>query len=80
MRPWRAGAWREVRRTRGSRNREILIPLLVLDAWEHAFYLQYQNRKTEFFEAMWHVWNWQDVAERYRAARQVDVNLRDAAR
>ena len=56
------------------------IPLLVLDAWEHAFYLQYQNRKTEFFEAVWSVWNWQDVAERYRAARQVNVNLRDAAR
>ena len=54
------------------------IPLLVLDAWEHAFYLQYQNRKTEFFEAVWSVWNWQDVAQRYRAARQVDVNLKNA--
>lgn len=40
-------------------------PLLVLDAWEHAFYLQYQNRKTEFFEAVWNVWNWEDVAERF---------------
>lgn len=45
------------------------IPLLVLDAWEHAFYLQYQNRKTEFFEAVWNVWNWQDVAERFARAR-----------
>lgn len=44
-------------------------PLLVLDAWEHAFYLQYQNRKTDFFEAVWNVWNWKDVAERYDAAR-----------
>lgn len=55
------------------------IPLLVLDAWEHAFYLQYENRKAEFFEAVWNVWNWKDVAERYRAARKVDVNLRAAA-
>jgi superoxide dismutase, Fe-Mn family len=44
-------------------------PLLVLDAWEHAFYLQYQNRKTEFFEAIWNVWDWQDVAERFEAAQ-----------
>ncbi len=56
------------------------IPLLVLDAWEHAFYLQYQNRKTEFFEAVWNVWHWKDVAERYRSARKVDVSLRGAAR
>ena len=45
------------------------VPLLVLDAWEHAFYLQYQNRKTDFFEAVWNVWDWKDVAERYAAAR-----------
>ena len=43
------------------------VPLLVLDAWEHAFYLQYQNRKTEFFEAIWNVWNWEDVANRFEA-------------
>ena len=56
------------------------IPLLVLDAWEHAFYLQYQNRKTEFFAAVWNVWNWKDVGTRFAAARKVDVALRDAAR
>ncbi len=43
-------------------------PLLVLDAWEHAFYLQYENRKTEFFDAVWNVWNWADVAARFDAA------------
>jgi Fe-Mn family superoxide dismutase len=51
------------------------IPLMVIDAWEHAFYLQYQNRKTEFFEAIWNCWNWEDVAERYSAAREVNVEL-----
>ncbi len=40
-------------------------PLLVLDAWEHAYYLQYQNKKADFFEAVWNVWNWEDVAQRF---------------
>jgi superoxide dismutase, Fe-Mn family len=40
-------------------------PLLVLDAWEHAFYLQYQNRKDEYFNAVWNLWNWDDVAVRF---------------
>jgi Fe-Mn family superoxide dismutase len=49
-------------------------PLLVLDAWEHAYYLQYQNRKTEFFEAVWDVWNWEDVASRFEAARRKSID------
>jgi len=56
------------------------ISLLVLDAWEDAFYLQYQNRKAEFFEAAWNVWNWADVEARFRTARKVDMNLSGAAR
>ena len=55
------------------------IPLLVIDAWEHAFYLQYENRKAEFFEAVWKVWNWKDVAQRFHDARKVDVDIRNAA-
>ena len=51
------------------------IPLMVIDAWEHAFYLQYQNRKTEFFEAIWSCWNWKDVAERFDAAHSVNIEL-----
>lgn len=44
------------------------MPLLVFDAWEHAFYLQYKNQKADFVEAMWQVVNWQDVARRHKAA------------
>src|SRR5512132_787489 len=51
------------------------VPILVLDAWEHAFYLQYQNRKTEFFDAIWNVWNWEDAADRFDAARRVNLEL-----
>jgi len=51
------------------------IPILVLDAWEHAFYLQYQNRKTEFFDAVWNLWNWEDVAERFASVSGLDVTL-----
>jgi superoxide dismutase, Fe-Mn family len=45
------------------------VPLLAIDAWEHAFYLQYENRKADFFEAIWIVVNWDDVAARLAAAR-----------
>jgi superoxide dismutase, Fe-Mn family len=44
-------------------------PLMVLDAWEHAYYLQYENRKTDFFEAVWNLWNWGDVERRFESAR-----------
>jgi Fe-Mn family superoxide dismutase len=54
------------------------IPLLVLDAWEHAWYLQYENRKTDFFEAAWNLWNWEDVAARFAAAKVVNAKLEKA--
>ncbi|KAF3765366.1 hypothetical protein M406DRAFT_78195 [Cryphonectria parasitica EP155] len=44
-----------------------LIPLMGIDAWEHAYYLQYQNRKAEYFSAIWNVINWKNVAKRFQA-------------
>ena len=55
------------------------VPLMVIDAWEHAYYLQYQNRKTEFFEAVWHLWNWQDISARYASALQLKLDIGKAA-
>ncbi len=51
------------------------IPIMVIDAWEHAYYLQYENRKTEFFEELWKVWNWPDIAERFDAVRKTETGL-----
>jgi Fe-Mn family superoxide dismutase len=52
-----------------------VVPLLVIDAWEHAWYLQYLNEKTKFFDAIWNIWNWDDVAARFAAARDLDLFL-----
>jgi len=51
------------------------VPLLVIDAWEHAYYLQYTNEKAKFFEAIWNVINWDDVSRRLEGARQLDLAL-----
>ena len=45
-----------------------LVPLLLLDMWEHAFYLQYKNVKADYVNAVWNVFNWDEVAARYAAA------------
>jgi superoxide dismutase, Fe-Mn family len=51
-----------------SRTIQGAVPILVLDAWEHAYYLQYQNVKADYFEAVWNLWNWPEVARRLDAA------------
>ncbi|PBC47187.1 superoxide dismutase [Rhodococcus sp. ACPA1] len=45
-----------------------IVPLLMLDMWEHAFYLQYKNVKADYVKAYWNVVNWEDVAERFANA------------
>ncbi len=50
-------------------------PLLMLDMWEHAFYLQYKNVKADYVSAWWNVVNWTDVSQRLERARSATSGL-----
>lgn len=50
-------------------------PLLMLDMWEHAFYLDYVNVKADYVKAFWNIVNWADVAKRFEAARKNATSL-----
>lgn len=51
------------------------IPLLVLDMWEHAYYLQYRNEKQRWADSFWDIVDWRDVAARFEAVEPLDLRL-----
>jgi Fe-Mn family superoxide dismutase len=51
------------------------LPLLVMDMWEHAYYLQYRNKKDQWIGAFWELVNWADVARRLARVSGIDLGL-----
>jgi len=58
----------ELKKTSNADNpiREGYTPLLVADVWEHAYYLDYQNRRPDHLASLWNIINWEIISERYK--------------
>lgn len=48
-----------------------IVPLLAIDVWEHAYYLQYENKRKNYIENWWKIVNWNEVNKRFAKARQL---------
>jgi len=51
------------------------VPLLMLDVWEHAYYLDYRNVRADYVKAFWNIANWENVQNRFTAAREKTSGL-----
>ena len=52
-----------------------IVPLLMLDVWEHAYYLDYKNVRADYVKAFWNIADWGNVQERFTAAREKTSGL-----
>jgi Fe-Mn family superoxide dismutase len=70
---WAALSWDPIGKTlitqqlRDHHNNLILptVPILLVDVWEHAFYLDYKNVKADYVKALWNVYNWGEISKRF---------------